>query len=184
MEEMRFKRIEINEIVNGNGVGITLWVQGCPHHCQGCFNPETWDFNGGEEFNYKAWNIILEALNHDYISRFSISGGEPLYPDNIMELLIICKEIRIKYPLIDIWLWTGYTWEQLQERMKKAQEQWPTVENDYYLRGLLSLVDYAIVGPFIEEEKDLTLQWRGSRNQEIIDVEKSLAKGEKIIWEE
>lgn len=168
---MRYNKINTCECTNGLGWGVSLFIQGCPIHCDGCFNPETWDFNKGKKYTDKVERQICNLLNKEYITRLSILGGEPLVSNNLFELFVLCKDMKIFYN-VDIWLWTGYTKEQLQERMKKADKIWPKLVDDAYLRPLLNEVDYLVVGPFIKEEKDITLPWRGSRNQEVINLAK------------
>ena len=169
---MRYASIRKIDISNGEGIGVSLFTQGCPIRCEGCFQPETWDFNGGKEYTKQTEKQIFKLLKPKYITRFSILGGEPLSKQNIWELFLLCSQIKEVYPNKDIWLWSGYTWQQLQERMNKTNCLWPEIDNDTYLRPLLKQIDYLIAGPFIEEEKDLTLKWRGSRNQEIIEIQK------------
>lgn len=167
---MRYNMINSCECTNGLGWGVSLFVQGCPIHCKGCFNPETWDFQNGKEWKDSYEQKILGLINKPYISRFSILGGEPLVSDNLWELFSLCYTIKKFDPSIEIWLWTGYTKEQLQERLKKVNAIWPALSKDHYLRPLLEQVDILVAGPFVQEEKDLTLKWRGSRNQEIINI--------------
>lgn len=167
---MRYAQIRKMDISNGEGIGISLFVQGCPLHCKGCFQPETWDFNSGQDFTDKELNQIYKLLGQPHITRCSFLGGEPLAPQHIMEMAEIVIRIAKKFPRIELWLWTGYTKEQLQERIQKAFRDWPNSNDDIYLRMLLEKIDYLIAGPFVEEEKDLTLQWRGSRNQEVINM--------------
>ena len=183
MEEMRYAAIEKNEIVNGNGIGVSLYIQGCPIRCKGCFNPETWDFNGGNEWWADKTTLeIYNLLNKDYINRLSILGGEPLYIDNLFYILLLLIEMKEACPDKEFWLWTGYTWEQLQERIKKAQDIWPKYTEDIYLQEILNQLDYLIAGPFVQEEKDLTLIWRGSRNQEVIDMNKTREEKKKVLY--
>ncbi len=180
---MRYAAIEKNEIVNGNGVGVSLYVQGCPIRCKGCFNPETWDFNGGKQWKIRQSTAeIYDLLNKNYISRLSILGGEPLYIDNLFYILLLLVEMKGACPDKEFWLWTGYTWEQLQERIKKAKDIWPEHTEEVYLHGILNQLDYLVAGPFIQEERDLTLLWRGSRNQEVIDMNKTREEKKKVLY--
>lgn len=152
---MRVAGLTKNDTTNGEGICVSLWVQGCPHHCKGCHNPESWDFNGGE---YKNNDILLEEI-YDAISangiqrNFSILGGEPLAPQNINDTYYILWEVKQRYPSIKTFVWTGYTLEQLQEMYKDT---------------LLENVDVLIDGPFIKAERDITLKFRGSKNQRIL----------------
>lgn len=170
---MRYSRIEECEIVNGGGVGVSLYTQGCPIHCKGCFNPETWDFNGGERLTRVEESQIYRALSSDYITRFSVLGGEPLIDDNLFQLNYILCTVKSNWPDKKIWIYTGYTWEQLQERRKNLFPD--------KLFITLKYTDYLICGPYIEEEQSYTTLWRGSRNQEIIDVQKTLELKRKIL---
>lgn len=152
---MRIAGLTKNDTTNGEGICVSLWVQGCPHHCKGCHNPESWDFNGGE---YKNNDILLEEI-YDAISangiqrNFSILGGEPLAPQNINDTYYILWEVKQRYPSIKTFVWTGYTLEQLKEMYKDT---------------LLENVDVLIDGPFIKAERDITLKFRGSKNQRIL----------------
>lgn len=178
---MRFAGIDECEIVNGKGVGVSLYVQGCPIRCEGCFNPETWNFDGGEEWTQLDETHIYELTEKEGITRFSILGGEPLYAPNLFDLFLLTYAIEDDK---DIWLWTGYTWEELMNRVQAAKEAWPEIVQDNFLIPLLGEVTYIICGPYIQEERDLTLPWRGSRNQEIIMCQKSMKKGKKILYKE
>ena len=153
---MRYAKINPNDVANGEGICVSLFVQGCPHRCKGCFNPETWDFEGGFEFTDREMNYILEALTLSGVQRnFSILGGEPLAPWNKETVLKIIKTVREKYKDIKIYLWTGYELDRLKD---------PLIEE------IMLLVDYIIDGPFEEDKKDLTLKLRGSSNQKIWDL--------------
>lgn len=152
---MRVASLIKNDTVNGEGICVSLWVQGCPHHCKGCHNPEQWDFNGGE---YKNNDMLLEeiynAISANGIQRnFSILGGEPLAPQNINDTYYILWEVKQRFPSIKTFVWTGYTLEQLKEMYKET---------------LLENVDVLIDGPFIKAERDVTLKFRGSKNQRIL----------------
>ena len=152
---MRIAGLTKNDTTNGEDICVSLWVQGCPHRCKGCHNPESWDFNGGE---YKNNDILLEEI-YDAISangiqrNFSILGGEPIAPQNINDTYYILWEVKQRYPSIKTFVWTGYTLEQLKEMYKDT---------------LLENVDVLIDGPFIKAERDITLKFRGSKNQRIL----------------
>ena len=178
---MRIARIDSCEIVNGNNVGVSLYIQGCPIHCKGCFNPETWDFDGGELWTTGKELDLYKILKPSEIHRLSILGGEPLYEENIMELYCLLVSITTFFFDKEIWLWTGYTWEELQIRINRVNSEWPNIVKDSYLYPLLKQIDYIITGPFIEEQKDLTLQWKGSKNQEFLCCSDSIAAKKKIF---
>ena len=154
----RYATIMDNDIVDGEDICVSFWVQGCPHRCKGCHNPETWDFNGGKELptNYKE--IILNKINKNGIQRnFSILGGEPLCPENLTLVEELVTEVRNTYPSIKIFLWTGYTLNQLKLRC------------DRRIFHILKQLDYLIEGPFVLAQRDITLKWRGSTNQRVIN---------------
>jgi anaerobic ribonucleoside-triphosphate reductase activating protein len=154
---MRYAKINPNDIANGEGVCVSLFVQGCPHRCKGCFNPETWDFGGGEEFTLNTMKEIMEALDANGIQRnFSILGGEPLAPANRDTVLNIIKTIKFLNKEIKIYVWTGYYLE--------------SIANEPNIKEIISLADYIIDGPFEEDKKDLSLKLRGSSNQRIWDL--------------
>lgn len=152
---MRYNTIITNDVTNGEGICVSFFVQGCPHHCSGCFNPETWDFNGGKLYNENVKWQIIKAISANGIERnFSVLGGEPLAPQNIKMVEEIVTAVRIAYPNIKIFLWTGYDFENLKLNTIKYSK-------------ILSNVDIIIDGKFIEEQKDLSLKLRGSSNQNI-----------------
>ena len=154
---MRYAGLIKNDIANGEGVCVSYWVQGCPHHCPGCHNPETWDFDGGLECPWDLLKQIKEAICANGIQRnFSILGGEPLCPENIGHVNATVCYIRDMFPDIKIFLWTGYTLEELKE-YSFAREA----------RAILDKIDVLIDGPYIEEQRDITLKLRGSSNQKI-----------------
>lgn len=173
---MKYNAIVLEDIANGDGVGVSLYVQGCPHHCPGCFNPETWDFDSANcfEFDSVAVNTIIARLNKPYVNHLSILGGVPLESRNLFSLACFIKQVKDNCPDKEIWLWTGYTWEILQEIIQ-------TTNNTGYLEYILRNVDYLIDGPYIQEQKDLTLKWRGSRNQRIIKSAESVRANRLIL---
>lgn len=152
---VKFAAINKNDFINGEGVCVSLWVQGCPHHCKGCHNPEQWDFNGGQ---YKDNDILVEeiidAITANGIQRnFSVLGGEPFAPQNMPDVYEIIFKVKQKFPNIKVYVWSGYTLEELQEM---------------YLPQLLDNVDVLIDGRFVLAERDITLKLRGSKNQRIL----------------
>ena len=152
----RYSAIIPNDVVNGHGVCVSFFVQGCPHHCPGCFNEETWDFHGGVPYTPEVkWNIIKAIAANNINRNFSILGGEPLAPQNIDMTWEVIDAVRHAYPNIEITLWTGYTYEELMVQPTKN------------LLNILNTINILVDGPFIEKEKDLSLQLRGSRNQRI-----------------
>lgn len=153
----RYAGLNTNDFINGQGTCVSFFVQGCPHHCPECFNPETWDFDGGQPLPTDIRGQIIRAICANGITRnFSVLGGEPLCKENIDEVDSIITAVRTAYPHIKIFVWTGYTLEELQKISDKK------------ISNILSQIDYLIDGPFIKDEKDLTLKLRGSRNQRIL----------------
>lgn len=165
---MNYGTIKTYDIANGLGVRVSLFVSGCRHYCKGCFNPETWDFNYGQPYTEATQETILEALKPDYIQGFSLLGGEPFEPENQPELAKLLKKIREVYPAKDIWCYTGYLYDV---DLIPGGKVYTDSTDD-----MLSCIDILVDGEFIEEEKDITLKFRGSRNQKIIDV-----KNNKIL---
>lgn len=158
---MRYAGIIKNDVAAGNKVCVTFFVQGCAQHCPGCHNPETWDFNGGYEFTQDTLNKILEAITANGVQRnFAVMGGEPLHPNNLFLTNLVISEVRQKYPNIKIYLWTGYLYKDLIDKQEKL------------LQNILNNVDVLIDGPFIQEQRDITLPMRGSKNQSIITLHK------------
>lgn len=159
---MRYAALKENDIVNGEGVVVSLFMQGCPHHCHGCFNPETWDSQGGKEVDInKLIAEIEDAISANGIIRnFSILGGEPFAPYNVRYTYYIVSQIRKKYPNIKIYIWTGYYFDDIKDN------EW--------VRNIIRDIDYIIDGPFEEDKKDITLKLRGSSNQHIIDIKEKI----------
>ena len=153
---MRYHNITKDDMLNGDGLRVVLWVAGCSHCCKECHNPITWDLNGGLPVDDKVKEEIFEQLDKPYISGITFSGGDPLHAANRLEVRNLMEEIKAKYPDKTIWLYTGDTWEKILH--------YP----------LLQFVDVLVDGEFKVELKDVNLMWKGSKNQRVIDVQKSL----------
>lgn len=171
---MRYFQIRSMDISNGIGIGASVFLSGCHLHCKNCHNQELWDFNSGNEYTNDAKNKILKTIQPKWVERFSILGGEPLETINLKELLALIENIKVLRPDIKIWIYTGYTYEQLQERIKKNKD-------DYYLEPILRLADVLVDGPFIQKKKDLTLAFKGSSNQRVIDLQKTHAANDIVL---
>ena len=175
------------DLQNGEGVGVTLCVSGCPIKCQGCFNKEAQNSLFGQEYSKKEEKKILSLLNKEYIDHLAIIGGEPLTQDKIHDLAQLCMKVKQLWPQKKIWLWSGYTWEKIyslaydDEVYRFSNNQWWDNPHKYYLSKLLENIDILIDGPFIQEQKDITLKWRGSKNQRVIDVQKSMRQNHPIL---
>lgn len=167
---MNYADIKNADVTNGPGVRISLFVSGCPHHCPGCFNPETWSYDYGEPFTEQEVEKIIGMLDAPYIQGLSLLGGEPLAPKNQAAVLDLAKQVKGKLPGKDIWCYTGYLYEDLLDGRVGEHSQ-----------ELLSYMDVLVDGRFREELKDIRLRFRGSSNQRIIDVPKSLMEGRVVV---
>ena len=195
MNNIRYASIRNLDISNGEGIGVALFVQGCHFHCYNCFNTETWDFNGGKEWTQETKNKFIKLIDRPYINRISVLGGEPLAEQNLDEVLSLIKEIRISFPEKTIWLYTGYKLELLSEEIYNSTKQICTISHFYTIpnktefaenqakrREIIELCNIVVDGEYIDEQKDLTLKWRGSSNQRVIDVQKSLAQNKIVLY--
>ena len=171
---MYYSEIKNCDIANGPGVRVTLFVSGCTHRCEGCFNEATWDFNYGSPFDEGVKGKILAYLAPDYIAGLTLLGGEPLEYVNWQALLPFVRTVKEKYPKKDIWCYTGYRFED--DVLNRFCKQW----ND--MREFLTYIDVVVDGEFILGQKDISLQFRGSSNQRIILVQESLRRGETVLW--
>ena len=159
---MNYGEIKKYDIADGPGVRVALFVSGCRHHCKGCFNAETWDFHYGNPYTEKTEKEILDALNHPYIAGLTLLGGEPFEPENQRELVKLLKKVREMYPKKNIWCYTGYTYDK--DLLEGGKVYTPFTEE------MLSYIDTLVDGQFIESQKDITLKFRGSANQRILDL--------------
>lgn len=160
---MKYGKINKTDIANGTGVRVSLFVSGCRNRCKGCFNPETWSFDYGEEFTLSTLMEILNALESDYISGLSILGGDPFEPENIETVTILCENVRRLYPDKTIWVYTGYLYEDLKDL------------------EIMKYIDVLVDGRFVEAQKNLMLKFRGSDNQRVIDVQASRSSGSTTL---
>lgn len=161
---MRYNKVRKMDIANGPGVRVSIFMQGCSFNCKNCFNPETHDFAGGKPFTDKIISEILELCEQDYIEGLSILGGEPMHPKNIDGTLKLAKAFKEKFPNKTVWVWSGFLFEDLKE--KEA----------------LKYIDVLVDGQFVEELKNPKLEWKGSSNQRVIDVQKSLKKNKIVLF--
>ena len=168
---MNYANLKTYDIANGPGVRVSLFVSGCTHRCKGCFNQEAWDFDYGKPFDEAAMEEILGYLKPSYIKGITYLGGEPMDPRNQAGLLELSQKIKAAYPEKSIWCFTGYVWERIPQVDGITQE-------------LISLCDVIVDGPFVMEKKNLNLRFRGSENQRLIDVPKTLAEGRVVLWDE
>lgn len=164
---MHYHNITTDDMLNGDGLRVVLWVAGCEHHCKGCHNPITWDADGGLQFDDKTKDELFDLLAQDHISGLTLSGGDPLAYKNVIPVGMLVKEVKDLYPNKTIWVYTGYTWEDI-------------MRNHYCRYYLLPYVDVVVDGEYVQELRDTSLKWRGSSNQRVIDVQKSLEQ-EKVV---
>lgn len=162
---MNYAQINKFDIANGPGVRVSLFVQGCPIHCPGCFNQETWDFNGGQLFTENSINEILVSMN-DHIAGLSILGGEPLADQNVITITWLATAFKQRFPDKTIWLWTGYEWPKIKDL------------------EVMKYIDVCVAGPFDVTKRDLSLKWCGSSNQQVIDVKKYRNANKSILYKE
>lgn len=173
---MNYADIKTNDVANGVGIRVSLFVSGCTHHCKNCFNPETWDFNYGKTFTDTEADFIIESCKPPHIAGLTLLGGEPLEFINQQGILPLLKRFKETYPGKTIWCYTGYDFEE--DIIGKMMRQWD------FTPSLMSYLDILVDGEFVEEKKDLGLRFRGSSNQRIIDVQKSLAENKVVLWNE
>lgn len=171
---MNYFKIDKCSISNGDGIRTVLWLSGCSHDCEGCHNPETHDVSNGKFFDDNAKEELFNILSKPYVDGITFSGGDPLYFLNIREVFKLSSEIREKFPNKTQWLYTGYTWEQIIEM---------SFENSL-IEELINSLDVIVDGRFVKKLRDVSLQFRGSSNQRIIDVRKSLNMNKVVLWGE
>ncbi|GLB26479.1 anaerobic ribonucleoside-triphosphate reductase-activating protein [Lacrimispora xylanolytica] len=171
------------DISNGKGVGISLFVQGCHFHCKNCFNSSTWDFDGGKEWTEVKKNNFINLARNPFIKRISILGGEPLADENLKDVLDLVNEIRLSMPEKTIWLYSGYTWEETKLMMKGIDyESLEFNRLNNLRREIIKQCDVMVDGRYVDELKDLSLSWRGSSNQRIINVQGSIRQEKMILY--
>lgn len=163
---MRYNKIRKMDISNGPGIRVSIFMQGCSFHCKNCFNSETWDFKAGKEFNDEVINKVLDLASLPHIVGLSILGGEPMHPNNREGTIKLAKAFKKRYPNKDIWVWSGYLFDELKD-----------------IEGL-SYIDTLVDGRFVLEQANPTLKFRGSSNQRVIDVKKSLEAGNVVLRSE
>ena len=191
MIHINYHNITHDDMNNGNGLRVVLWLSGCSHHCYNCQNPQTWNPDSGIPFDESAKQEIFNELSKDYISGITFSGGDPLHENNLDEVLKLVKEIRISFPEKTIWLYTGFEWNEIMNYKIKADLCEDNTSFEKHIKEDLSMikrksiipnVNVLVDGEYIDEQKDLTLKWRGSKNQHVIDVKQSLAQNKIVLY--
>lgn len=167
---MNYEKIDKCSVSNGIGVRTVLWISGCDIHCKNCHNPQTWDFNSGIPFTEDTMQELLYDLSKPYIKGCTLSGGHPLDPLNAPEVLKIVKRVKMVFPNKDIWIYSGYVWENIIK--------------DETLREIMKYTDILVDGAYIDELRDISLPFKGSSNQRIINVKQSLEQNKVILWQE
>lgn len=186
---MNYHNITYPDQNNGDGLRVVLWLSGCSHHCAGCQNPQTWDCNSGILFDKDAKEELFRELNKDYISGLTLSGGDPLYENNLNEVLNLVNETRVLFPQKTIWLYTGYTWESIMNRTSVCTDDFDYIEETYIdclyeqRKNIIKQCNVVVDGRYIDSQRDITLKWRGSSNQRVINIQKSILKGDVVLWE-
>ena len=179
---MRYASIRELDISNGEGVGVALFVQGCHFHCTNCFNTETWDFNGGKDWTPEVEDKFIELASRPYIKRISLLGGECLADENLNGVLNLVNKIRLLLPNKSIWIYSGYSWNQVMS---------PVITNDFNpnrdelldkRKEIVKRCTVMVDGRYIDSQRDITLKWRGSSNQRVIDIQKSLEQNRIILY--
>ena len=176
---MRYAQIRETDISNGDGLGVALFIQGCNFKCKNCFNPETWDFNGGKEWTIEIEDKFIELASRPYIKRISLLGGECLDDKNLDGILNLVNRIRLLMPEKTIWLYTGYLYEEID-----ANIDWDNNDNMCWQkrRDILYMCDILVDGRYIDSQRNISLRWRGSKNQRVIDIKKTLKQNEIVLY--
>lgn len=186
MVHINYHNITHDDMNNGDGLRVVLWLSGCSHHCYNCQNPQTWNPDSGIPFDESAKQEIFHELSKDYISGITFSGGDPLHENNLDEILKLVKQIRISYPEKSIWLYTGFEWDSLVSKI--CQPTFPDKDFERIIeihkkrKEIISLCNIVIDGEYIDEQRDITLKWRGSSNQRVIDVKQSLTQNKLVLY--
>lgn len=188
---MNYHNITYPDMNNGDGLRVVLWLSGCSHHCNGCQNPQTWNPDSGIPFNDSAEEELFRELNKDYISGLTLTGGDPLHESNLDGVLNLVNKFRLLLPEKSIWLYTGYECEEIFNYTFKANENDEDDKffDDYFedldmiiRQHIIKKCDVIVDGKYIDSQRDITLAWRGSSNQRVIDVKQSFQKGKVVLW--
>lgn len=184
MVHINYHNITHDDMNNGDGLRVVLWLSGCSHHCYNCQNPQTWNPDSGIPFDELAKQEIFNELSKDYISGITFSGGDPLHENNLDEVLKLVKQIRISFPDKTIWLYTGYDFDLLNSKYNEYKYTPFAASADEWLTRweIISNVDILIDREYIDEKRDITLKWRGSSNQRVIDIKQTLTQNKIVLY--
>jgi anaerobic ribonucleoside-triphosphate reductase activating protein len=176
--------IRTDDMLNGNGLRVVLFCTACDHCCTNCHNPETWESSNGMAFDNKAKENLFKELKCDYIRGLTISGGDPLHEKNLQDILYLCKEVREKFPDKTIWIYSGYTWDEIFKNTYNSKRLVQNLEeqNELYRQMIVTQCDVFVDGKFIEELSDVNYHWAGSSNQRVIDVQESLKQNKVVLY--
>ena len=192
---MNYWKIDKEDVCNGEGLRVVLWLSGCSHKCNGCQNPQTWDVNSGIPFDEAAKEELFRELDKDYISGLTLTGGDPLYESNLDDVLDLVNRIRLSCPGKTIWLYTGYKaiglsegfWglepNVISDKVLDPDELVKGINNCKKRSDIIRQCNVLIDGQYIDSQKDITLAYRGSKNQRLINIQESLQKGEIVLWQ-
>ena len=176
---MNYHNITTDDMLNGDGLRTVLWVSGCQQKCNNCQNPQTWDFDSGIPFTDETMQELLDDLSLSYISGLTLSGGHPLEPQNLGTVYNIVKTFKEKFPNKSIWLYTGYTWEEILEKEKSYED---LEANGISPLDIVKYCDVLVDGKYEDDKRDITLAWRGSSNQRVINIQESLKQNKIVLW--
>ncbi len=186
---MNYHNITYPDMNNGEGLRVVLWLSGCSHKCKGCQNPQTWDANSGIPFDESAKEELFRELDKDYISGLTLTGGDPLFENNLDSVLDLVNKIRLLFPQKSIWLYSGYSWSDIWCNDAALRDDYgldyceQVSINHIKRQQIITQCDVFIDGRYMDSQRDITLPYRGSKNQHIIDVKQSLQKGEMVLWD-
>lgn len=175
---MNYLKMNKEDVCNGEGLRVVLWLSGCSHKCKGCQNPQTWNANSGIPFDEQAKEELFRELNKDYISGLTLTGGDPLFESNLDNVLDLVNEFRLSFPMKSIWIYSGYKFEDCILKDKVCEENISRALRYEIIKQCTVMVD----GQYIDSQKDISLPYRGSKNQRLINVKESIEKGEVILW--
>lgn len=181
---MNYHMIRTDDMLNGDGLRVIIFLSGCEHHCEGCHNPETWDINSGKTFTDEAAEEIIQELNKPYISGVTFSGGDPLHQENLLDIYNLICRIKDEQPYKNIWLYTGYIWEDIYPSFKHSNTTHSDgkKKTDSDRRRVVNLCDVLVDGKFIKTLADVNCPWVGSTNQRVIDVQESLLRNKIVLY--
>ena len=177
-----YAEIKNFDIANGSGISVSIFLSGCPIHCEGCFNSDIWNPESGQPFTDETMEYLMQLCSNEHIDHLSLLGGDPFAPYNVYTTYKICKEFKKRFPNKKIWVWTGFTYEELlSEEYNLSLGLYNYIDDIPFF--FFILIDVLVDGRFIEEEKDLTLRFKGSKNQRLIDTQKSIRSPEVILYD-